>query len=247
MTRGYWYISYGDKRFLKETLISARSLKEVAPQARLALLTDRDSVEAREVFEIVDVDPGLQPKTKEEGLIDGKFEGKLYNLHRSPFDWTFCVDTDTFFFENCDHLFGLMNWFDLAVCQSEGERRIYWPHPPHQVMEGLNVYTNGVMVFRKSKAMLEVFKNAAKYYRQNRHLYKHKGTNAHTTAAIAEHPSLRVYTLPINYNARVRGRIALTGSVKICHSSTGKKKMSRDDYLAVKEKINAEVGYRIWR
>ena len=140
----------------------------------------------------------------------------------------------------------MADWFDLAVCQSDGDRAIYWPHTPYSQMKGYNVYTNGVMIFRKSRAMLKVFAKAAKYYQRNRNLYRYKGTNAHTSAAIAESPTLKVYTLPINYNARVRGRLALTGLVKIAHSSSGKTKMNVTEFEAVRKKINANVGYRVW-
>lgn len=222
------------------------SIRTVDPKAHISLLIDREVSDPGGIFDCIEVDKMLHPLTKEEGLVDNMFEGKLYNLHRAPYDSTFCIDTDTYFYEDCSDLFNLTQWFDLAVCQSDGERTIYWPHKPHDQMRGLNVYTNGIMVFRKSRAMLKVFAKGAKYYRRNRKLYRYKGTNCHTTAAIAESRDLKVYTLPINYNARVRSSLALNGTVKIAHSSSGKTKMTAADYEGVRRKINASTKYRVW-
>ncbi len=246
MTKGYWYIVYGPERFLREAARSVTSLRKVDSTAHVSLLVDREPGDVRELFDFVEVDEKLHPKTKAEGLVDNMFEGKLYNLHRAPYDSTFCIDTDTYFYEDCSDLFNLTKWFDLAVCQSDGERTVYWPHKPYAQMKGFNVYTNGVMVFRRSRAMLKVFAKSAQYYIRNRALYRYKGTNCHTSAAIAEHPDLKVYTLPINYNARVRGQLALTGRVKIAHSSSGKTKMTTEEFEAVRKKINASTKYRVW-
>lgn len=247
MTRGYWYIIYGPDRYMEEAACSIESLLEVDPGANVSILIDqKPTSKLSELVDYVEIDKKLAPKSLGEGLVDGKFEGKLYNLHRSPYDYTFCVDTDTYFYEDCSRLFSLCQWFDLAVCQSEGERTVYWPRRPHTRMEGFTVWTNGVMIYRKSVVMLDVFKQAARDYRQNRGLYKTKGTNTHFSAAVAETNNIKVYTLPINYNARVRSKIALVGSVKIAHSSSGKRKMNKKDYEKVRRSINSKLDYRVW-
>lgn len=246
-SKGYFYIAYKQQRFLDEAQRSIESLRKVDKKATVAVLLDREpSKQFRALVDEVRVDQDLHPGSIKEGLIDNMFEGKLYNLYRTPFEHTFCVDTDTYFYENCSSLFNLMNYFDLAVCQSEGERTIFWPHCPHDAMRGLNVYTNGVMVYRRSEAMMRVFRKAVEYYQKNRMLYKYKGTNVHTTAAIAEDPDIKVYTLPINYNARVRSSLALTGLVKIAHSSSGRTKMTVEQFEEVRREINKYPGYRVW-
>ncbi len=247
LSEGYYYIVYGPSRYEVEAICSIESLRSVHPEAPVGILMDREpSSQLRALVNNVEVDPTLHPKTPAEGLVDDKFEGRLYNLHRSPYSRTFILDTDTYFYENCHHLFDLLQWFDVAVCQAEGERSVFWPHKPHHRMGGFSSWTNGVMLYRRGGAFLRVMQKSARYYQQNRRLYNYKGTNVHFSAAIAEDPELRVYTLPINYNARVRGKLALTGTVKIAHSSSGKTKMKKSHYEAVRAVINKSDGYRMW-
>ena len=108
-TKGYWYIVYGPDRYMEEAACSIESLLEVDPGAHVSILIDQKPTSGlKELVDFVEVDKNLAPKSSGEGLVDGKFEGKLYNLDRSPYDHTFCVDTDTYFYEDCSKCFVLL-------------------------------------------------------------------------------------------------------------------------------------------
>lgn len=248
MTKGFFYICYGDPRFMEETICSAESLKRAMPDAKIALLTDEPvNGEISELFDEVEVDPNMPPTTEEEGLVWNKFEKRLANQHRSPWDHTCLLDTDTYIVSDISRYFDLLNYFDIACCTTPGERTIRHPLEPHDPIRGLQTYTNGVMFYTKENMRaITVFYNTWRYCRTLQHLYKaSKSTNRYFTMAIATSEA-RVYTLPLGMNVRVRHLQAFSGKAEILHSSSGKTKMKREDFEKVAGKINEKTDYRLW-
>lgn len=241
MTKGFFYISYGPPRFLEEAICSAESVRRAMPNANIALLTDRPT--DSQVFDKVEVDTNLPPTGD---LKWDKFEKRIYNHLRSPWDFTCILDTDTYVISDISRHFDLLNHFDIALCTTPGERTILHPDPPHKPMTGLKTYTNGVMFFRKSGGTAVVFNRTCEYYEKLQHLYKaSKSTNRYLTMAIAVSKA-KVYTLPLTMNVRCRHTQALDGKAEVLHSSSGKTKMNREAYEAVAAKINKQEGHRLW-
>ena len=152
---GALYIAFGEKA-IENTAVSARLLKEYAPDLPIAVVTDDRTILAGEelvdyVIEHKDMDPGAR-----------SIKTRIYQL--SPFRKTLYLDADTEMQSSPQHGFDLLELVDLVIGQDTV--RIFNENMhPHMVKEEMiatrsetnggegTYYNTGVMFFRRSEQM----------------------------------------------------------------------------------------------
>lgn len=241
-SNGYLYCVY-DKdrsRYYPQACESARSLRTHDGDAHITLLTDREYVS--DVFDLVIVVPDLKPKKRwvDTGniydLVDGRFEGKMRIYDYSPYQQTLYIDSDTYILDSPRSVFGVLDYFDMAMCPVAGDSEpvdLYG----HRIT-GLTPYNCGVILFKKSKENDRCWYLYNAYYREQRSLQKRRNDQPYMMMAIAN-TKVRVHPLPRIYNARINRPISLFGKVVIAHGHT-------KDWGHVGRAINADEGIRTW-
>src|SRR6185295_17196373 len=138
---GYLYVAAGAPKYLQEAKISATSLRAVDPTAHITLITDKpiDGV----LFDEVVIQPvaftawraGVSYRTKH-----------IYN--DSPYEKTLYLDTDTYIYEPCQDLFGLLDHFD--VCMAAAPADMHEPFIDGKPLTACFPYNAGVIAFKKN-------------------------------------------------------------------------------------------------
>ena len=233
---GYLYIVYGSDRYFRQAVISAESLKRVDPEAHVTIITDNDK-KADCFDEYMDI---VEPLEKRDQV----FEKKFWNISRSPYQRTFLVDTDTYFIANCRGIFSLLDFYDFAITPANAPVEIMGPDEPYDRIEGLVPYNSGIMLFRKTDLVREVFSNTYKNFLERRSIHRTKRMDVYFTYTLAM-SRVKVYSLPNRYNMRIGSKQALNGEVKILHAA-GQGFLSRQDYDSLANEVNKRLGGRYW-
>lgn len=249
MKAGYFYIAYGEKGkiFIKEAIVSAKSLKAQDSGAHITLLTDRE-VPWENPFDGIMIKEDLIPKHtfmktgKLDGRCDGWGEGKMW-MDLSPYDRTLFVDTDTYFYDKVSGIFEILDWYDMAMVPVVSDGPPKHPDAERQI-EGLIPWNTGIILYLKNELTNQVFKRWREIYREQREHQRRRNDQPYFQLAVNECPSLKVHPLPRIYNARVHGPINLFGKVKIAHGRTGG--YGKVDFKEIEGQINKDVGCRAW-
>lgn len=104
---GVVYCATGERRFVDQAAISARSVRKASPGLEIVLMTDR-AVGIPDVFD-------RAVPTKTSG--DPKFD-KSGCLLESPFERTIFLDVDTYVGGGLDEIFALLERFDVAAAHA---------------------------------------------------------------------------------------------------------------------------------
>ena len=146
--RGIVYVATGDK-YVREAADSSATVREHAEKLPICLITD----ERPSYGEWDDVVVLERPTFS--------FEDKLEML-RAPYDAVLFLDTDTKVLGPLDEVFELLNRFDIALHQTPFGTWYDLPGVPKAFPE----FNSGVIAFRKSAAVHEMFEYWAEDYRQ---------------------------------------------------------------------------------
>lgn len=221
--RGYLYIATG-KKYIDEAIISARSLRTVFPKADITLICDQ-RVDTN-VFDEIQIHP-YSAKNKKEGYLY-----KVRNMYEhSPYEKTFFIDSDTYFLDDCQELFDLLDYFDICIAQAPNDD--YLLEINGEKILGYYSYNTGVIVFRRSKQNAELF--AAWNDRYDIEIHDQP---LFMKALLKTSP--KVYVFPNIYNARTPGILSLMpAAVKIIHGR-------HNNYKAVAKNINKKLINRAW-
>ncbi len=238
MKQGYVYIAYKKDRYFKQAVVSAMSLKKVDPDAHVTLFTDLDK--KAECFD--DYRDLNEPRADQTH--DNVFEKKFLNIHRTPYERTFLVDTDTYFLDNCRGLFQLLDHYHFCLTPANAYMPIKGLREPYEPIEGLVPYNSGILLFRGSMEVSSVFQLTYKYFIERRWIHRTKRFDIYFTLALAQSP-VKVYSLPNIFNARIGSHIALNGPVKILHAA-GQGYVAPEIYEEVGEAINQRITGRYW-
>ena len=196
---GVVYIGTGE-RIVKEILRSAASLKEIHPDIRITVFSDRE-IKRPDLFETerLIVDP-------QYGYID-----KILPLTETPYNYTLYLDSDTIVVNQVSAIFELLDQFDLAVALEPKPKRLQYPTA---VPVSFPEYNTGVFAYRKNEANLDLFK---RWY----DLYLDQKSNVpgttHDQPAFREalyHSPIRFTTLPSQYNLRTLYLTALSRNIE---------------------------------
>lgn len=226
--QGYLYAATG-KQFTDEAAASVRSLRRFNPQVHVTLITDNPCVYAEfDDIQIVDFD---------SSDINWK-KGLLYKalaLQNSPYEKTFFVDTDTYFTEECAELFELLEYNDILIAHSPAD--VSKVVIDGKEIEGYHPYNTGVVVYKKTPEVVQLFKDWLAAYQEKFDIYPSDQTPF--MEALLKN-KVRLYVLLPFYNFREHFMVSLPpGRVKIIHGRPR-------DVLDLERRINENIGHRTW-
>lgn len=232
---GYLYVVYDSTggRYIGEAVTSANSLRENDKNAHITLVTNRET--DQEVFDNVIIRGGDAANWREGLAYKTKH---VYGT--SPYQKTFFVDSDTFFYEDCSMLFKLLDYFDVCMSTAPAEKN-------ESVVDGKALigyipYNTGVVLHRKNSHNEFLFAEWCRIFNKRiRGMNECKDSETDQTAfmdALLRSES-RVYVLPSVWNARIPFFMALNDKVKIVHGRC-------KDYEALRPRMNISASHRCW-
>ena len=240
MNNGYLYIATGNK-YINEVLVSASSLRRVNKDSNITLITDKPY--KNELFDNIIIREITDFREKKTLLYKVKH---IYN--DSPYERTFFLDSDTYFYFNCDHLFNILDYYDICISNEDSDLSDIYVK--NAVLRGCHPYSTGVILFKKNQENDKLFDIYFKRYMQEldkieSSVYKNN-TNGNWIlneqrffAEALTISNARPYVLKNNYQARTSTFFGLRGEVRIVHSR-------HQDYERLKQKINITSKDRIW-
>jgi hypothetical protein len=224
MQCGYLYIASGELH-RKHAIISAKSLRTVDDKAHIILVTDKES-KALSIFDKVII------RTMEYSYIDKV----KYIYEESPYEKSFFLDADTYFYSNCRGLFELLDFFDLCIAAAPGEDEIVING---RVITGYVPYNSGVIIYRKNSKTKILFEDWLRTYTQRLKTNAHDEGDQVSLSIALMHSESRVYVLPYAWNARLPYFVVLNKDVKIAHGFS-------NNYAQVGARLNASTRLRCW-
>jgi hypothetical protein len=216
MNRGVIYVAFGQK-YISEVLASAASSKRHMPQLPITLFCDAD-VACPDVDQVIGAEP------------DSTFPGcaaKIRHIAASPYDQTLFLDSDTYVCGDLAELFALMDEFDLAAAHAPS-RAIY---EVGGVPDSFPEFNTGVILFRRSSDVhavlsswgdlfarsLERLADGEIRWLQPAHKRWHTLNDQGAFRAALYRSSIRIATLPPEYNCRFSAPGFVDGPVRILH------------------------------
>lgn len=227
---GVFYIATGDQ-FVAEAEVSAQSVRDAMPNIPIAIATDiNPDFEFDYVINITDP--------------DYTFTDQISHLHRSPFQRTLHLDTDTYVYTDSGELFDLLDQFDVAAAHNHNRSAFNVPGIPKSFPE----YNTGVVVYENTDQFQNFTQSWMKNYEM---LYKKDNPqNQPSFRKTLYESDLELMTLPPEYNLMLRYPGHAIGTVKIFHGrlldiETPGSNTYVDVDKAV-QKINSTTGHRVF-
>ncbi len=234
ISRGVLYYAVGEK-YVREAIRSAESLRQWMPNIAIGIATGSllESVPGANVFDEV-------VRIGDDGFSFHDVKG----LHRTPFEQTIFLDTDTYVCRDIGDLFELLNHFDLAVAHdsvrfSPQLDSPYLAYVLPEVPAAFPEMNTGVVAFRNSEQVQAFFASWKQLYAEqcNGPIRPYHDQPAFTEALYRS--KLRFTTLPHEYNCRFNSAGYLAYPARVLHGR-------HPDMPSVAEKLNAYSGPRIF-
>lgn len=224
---GFLYSAFGEK-YVKEALISAKSLKAVDSTADVTIVSDQQ-------VNHVEFDRKVEHKLQSNEPWKSGLVGKIDALMESPYEKTVFLDSDTYIVSPINELFKLLDYFDLCLAMAPADIS------PVEIdgikLEGLNCYNTGLIAYRKNKKVIRFLENWRNDYLENFDQYNGHQASFMKVFALSD---IQVHVLQQHYNTRTNLAIALPGApAKVIHNR-------HKNYTAVTQRINKRIGNRIW-
>lgn len=199
MSKGIVYIATGSE-FVQEALISAERATKVMPDIPVTLMTDvnTDSPVFDEIISIENPEYG--------------FEDQILNMHRSPYDRSIYLDTDTYVYEDISDLFDLLESFDLGLAHSSS--RVAWD--VEGVPDSFPEYNSGVIAYRNDSDFQDFLSEWEQAYFDEKESDETMRNQPSLRKTLFE-SELRIATLPPEYNCMYRYPGYAVGTVKVFH------------------------------
>lgn len=227
--QGYLYIATGES-YIKEALVSIKSLRKLAPHIHATLITDKP-LALSEFDEIKVFNPELGHKKGWKSAV----LYQVFALSQTPYQKTFFIDSDTYFAESCEELFELLDYYDLLIAHAPADTSNV--KLDDQTVEGYYPYNTGVIVYKKNKAVNGLLKDWFMIYRDKFDTYDLD--QAPLMEALLHNP-VHLYVLQPIYNFRLPLFVSLPGTkVKIFHGRA-------TDFTQLEKIINSEETNRVW-
>lgn len=227
---GIIYISTGEK-YTRQVVKSAEHNYQHTKYP-MTLITDRKV--STDVFD--DVIIINQPA--------GSFRDKVQYMRRTPYDYTLYLDSDCYLTRPVDHLFELLDSYDLAVAIDQDEWESRTSSHFTDVPEAVPEFNTGVLLYTKgADPLLGLWQN----------LFDDAHAHDQLSFRAAVHRSdVNIMTLSNGYNCFITGPSQICGEVKLLHYAGGeppipdvqnciRKINSREDSRAFSE-INGEIA-----
>ena len=225
--KGYLYAAT-NQRYIDEAIRSVRSLRKINQNIHATLVTDKD-------VQIIDFNSTI--KLNYSGSTDWK-SGLLFKilaLQNSPYDKTFFLDTDTFFCDECDELFDLLEYHDLLIAHSPGD--VSQISINDKLLDGYFPYNTGVIIYQRNQVTKKLLQDWYSEYATNE---GHFPDDQAAFMKVLLHNNVNVYVLQSIYNFRSMFFVSLPEkNVKIIHGRL-------NDYNPIKERVNSKNIQRAW-
>ncbi len=232
MTEGFLYVATGQK-YIQEAINSAESLKRHAKSAKIALVTNKAFFS--DIFDEIIVIDRESPIDWKTGLAF-KVEGLLC----SPFEKTFFLDTDTYFTDDVQELFRILDFFDMLICHASND--ISKIKIEEKKLEGLSPYNTGVIVFKNSKKVESLFRHWKDLFTTNS--AKYSSDQPAFMEALLYH-DIKIYVLSYVYNFRFTSFITVPPlKVKLLHGRSSN--YNRLDQIINKHPHNHRTWSPYW-
>jgi hypothetical protein len=216
MSQGAIYVAFGQE-YVSEALVSAASLKRAMPDLPVTLFCDRD-VASPYVDQVV------------RAARDDSFPGcaaKIPHIAASTYDRTLFLDSDTYVCGDLGPLFALMDVFDLAAAHAPTRATYEVEGVPDSFPE----FNTGVILFRRSPTVQDALSSWAELFSSHLERLGHDEIRWVRPADRRWHAlndqgsfrgalylsSVRIATLPPEYNCRFSAPGFVEGPVRILH------------------------------
>lgn len=232
MQQGYIYVATGEK-YIKEAEQSARTLKQVSPQAHVTLITNQSY--SSDVFDQVKEISytNNEPENWKKGLVF-----KVIGFLASPYKKTVFIDSDTFICEDTTDLFSMLDYFDLLICHDYFDKAVI-SHQGKEV-KGYYPYNTGVVAYRKSEAILAFLELWQKLYLEELDSFWSDQPAFMKALMLSE---VRIHVLSSIYNFRFLNNVAFPENekVKIIHG-----RCTMAEFETIKTRVNQDISQRVW-
>ena len=207
---GVFYVAAGQK-YIDEACNSARSLKKINSSLKISIACNHQPEDIGLFDRIILVNETVA--SRNEGLL---FKTKyLYAL--SPYQKTLFVDTDTFFINDIESGFGILDYFDVSMTLDPPDS--HFPTLSSGKKIDCKPVNTGVIFFRKNEVNNYLFQEWLKIYSEklshNPNLRESDQTSC--TEALMSCSS-RLYPLSPEWNTRFCFINTLKEPVKILHA-----------------------------
>jgi hypothetical protein len=188
---GIVYAATGGRRNWGEAVFSARSAQKVKKDIQTTLFVDEKGLD------FINKD---NPFSKVEILNNPNSRGKLDAIIGTPYDRTLYLDNDTEFKKAVlDDMFRLLDNFDVALAHAPLARIVT---PIKEIPSSFPEFNGGVILFKKTDKVMEVFKRwRADYHAKNIPTKRGHKDQPYLRRALWE-SDLRIATLLPEYNVR---------------------------------------------
>ena len=222
---GVLYVATG-QRYMEEAVRSAHSVQQAMPGLPITILTDRPGV----------TPPGIGVQalpTPQMGIAD-----KVSNLHRSPYERTLFLDTDTHVCGDLSDCFSLLADFDLLVAHDA--LRANRPNP--DIEPAFPECNAGVIFFRRSSEAMACLETWKRLYDADcvTHGARQMPDQFSFRQALRTSP-LRLYVLPPECHCMTWEASFLNDPVRVLH---GRHDLPLD---VIATEANAVTGPRIFK
>jgi len=220
---GVLYVAIGES-YIKEACLSLKSLRSKMPLVKSAIFCDQKDSLPRDFFDY----------TEEIELPAYSFLDRIKCLLKSPFSETLYLDSDTTIIKPLDELNVILENVDLAVTQAPW--RLSENKKPDLLNQAFPEPSAGVILYRKTKEVEDLFKDWLDIYRNN---YGESSGFRNDQGAFRKaliDSGIKFWVLPCEYNLRIIYPYFAGGSasVKIIHG--------RSPYL---KKIIRQINKRL--
>ncbi len=232
---GYVYVAAGNK-YIQEATVSAESLKRLNKDANITLIADKEV--RNNIFNRVMFFPTDPTKS---------LEGKVFKVRHlykeSPYQKTLFVDTDTYFCDDCQEIFDLLDFFDIAMAPAPVERNKV--HIAGKSVGACSTLNTGVIAYTKNSKNKLLFEKWLNRYQEKiiTGTLGQEGDQTSFMEAWLESDS-KIHVLSNEWNTRIPFLATLNEPVRIIHGRY--KKCQPEDYEKLKLKINKITKHRCW-
>lgn len=200
-SRGFIYVATGET-FLSQAARSARQISELMPKYNIAIITDEQDIP--NIF-----DNKIKLTNPEYGFGD-----KVGVLHRSPFDQTVYLDSDTYLRKDIPELFDILDRFDLCAVQDMGRNSF---SEELDIPLAVPEYNTGVIAYRMNQRVSDFMLRWEEYY-NNLPDEKFETDQPAFRKAIYK-SNISIGTLPREYNVSTIVPGAITGQARVIHAT----------------------------
>jgi hypothetical protein len=163
-------------------------------------------------------------------------------LLKSPYEKTIFLDSDIWLEDSISELFDILSRFDLALVKDPMEGHIYhmeYTHPIDGVPKAFPEYNTGVLAFRKSSDVEDLFEE------WNHRCGPDTDRDQLPFRSALYHSTVRFTSLRTEYNCMYRAHNALNGPVKVFHGQLTRSENNHVPIEEAVEKLNKNPSDRV--